>query len=187
MSDPDSRPDDQDVASDSEPPIGLSLAVVREGGNWDPFEPVDAAILAAGTAVARTSELEVGTAEASVALSSDAHVRALNATYRGKDKPTNVLSFPAVASLPSDAGAPRYLGDIILAAETVEHEAVELGIPPLHHLQHLVVHGILHLLGYDHEGDAEADEMEALEIRILAHMGIPNPYADALPGTEVSP
>jgi probable rRNA maturation factor len=118
-------------------------------------------------------------AEAAVALSTDAEVQVLNRTYRGKDSPTNVLSFPA-APMPGGTtanDAARPLGDIILALETLRTEAAEQGIPPLHHLQHLVIHGVLHLLGYDHETDAEAKAMEAIETAVLARLGIPDPYA----------
>ncbi len=116
--------------------------------------------------------------EACVALSSDAEVARLNATYRGKQAATNVLSFPA-GPAPAGGGDVRLLGDLVLAAETVTREAAELGLPLEHHLQHLVVHGLLHLLGYDHEMDEEAETMEALEVRILARLGIDDPYAAA--------
>lgn len=118
--------------------------------------------------------------EISVVLADDATVQALNRDWRGKDKPTNVLSF---ATLDDDAapvvpGAPLLLGDIILAYGTCKAEADELGKPLRDHLSHLVVHGVLHLLGYDHEEDeAEAEEMEALETSILAGQGIADPYA----------
>jgi probable rRNA maturation factor len=112
-----------------------------------------------------------------VALADDAHVRTLNRTYRGKDAPTNVLSFPAPA-LPAGVATPTaLLGDIILAEETVVREAVELDVSPGHHFDLLVVHGLLHLLGYDHETEDEAREMEGLEIAILADLGIEDPYA----------
>ena len=96
--------------------------------------------------------------------------------WRGKDKPTNVLSFPAFPE--TKAGPlPPMLGDIVLAAETVAAES-ELENKPLeHHITHLVIHGLLHLVGYDHETDAQADEMEALERRALARLAIPDPYA----------
>ena len=110
-----------------------------------------------------------------IALADDAAVRKLNRSFRGKDKPTNVLSFPADAHA-TPPGAPRFLGDIVLARQTVTREAREQGKPLVDHLKHLVVHGTLHLLGYDHEADAEAARMEALEVRILSGLGVPNPY-----------
>lgn len=110
-------------------------------------------------------------AEVSLCLADDATLRALNARWRGIDKPTNVLSFPAAD------GAGRHLGDIALAFETLEREAGELGVPLADHYRHLVAHGFLHLIGYDHETDGEAERMEALETRILARLGAANPYA----------
>lgn len=107
-----------------------------------------------------------------IALDSDAAVRRLNRTYRGHDKPTNVLSFPAGAT------DRHFLGDIVLARQTVLREAREQGKRPADHLAHLVMHGTLHLLGYDHElGERQARRMEQLEIRLLAAMGIADPYA----------
>ena len=114
--------------------------------------------------------------EVTILLADDASVRTLNARYRGRDMPTNVLSFPAEAeALPGEA---RLLGDIVLAFETCRREAAEQGKPLSDHLVHLVVHGTLHLLGYDHEEPAEAETMEALERRLLARMGVPDPYAE---------
>ncbi|HEY1943306.1 MAG TPA: rRNA maturation RNase YbeY [Roseiarcus sp.] len=113
-------------------------------------------------------------AELCVHLETDAHVRELNARWRGLDKPTNVLSFPA-ADLASLAQA-RLLGDIVLAFETVAREAEEEGKPLADHYRHLVVHGFLHLVGFDHEDDADAEIMEAMETRILARLGVPDPY-----------
>ena len=118
--------------------------------------------------------------EISVVLADDATVQALNRDWRGKDKPTNVLSFATLDDdeAPVVPGAPLLLGDIILAYGTCRAEADELGKPLRDHLSHLVVHGVLHLLGYDHEEDeAEAEEMEALETSILAGQGIADPYA----------
>jgi len=104
-----------------------------------------------------------------VALADDKRVRALNARDRKKDKPTNVLSYPS--------GERAFLGDIVLARQTVWREAREQGKTPADHLAHLVVHGTLHLMGYDHEtSEADAERMEALERRILAKLGIADPY-----------
>ena len=106
-----------------------------------------------------------------VLLTDDKTVRELNGRFRGKDGPTNVLSFPA------QENPERFLGDIALAFETCEREAVEQGKQLAHHLQHLVAHGALHLVGYDHQSDAEGEAMEALEREILSGLGVPDPYA----------
>jgi probable rRNA maturation factor len=110
-----------------------------------------------------------------VLFTSDAAVRSLNRSFRGKDKPTNVLSFPSPA-MPLPPGEVAHLGDIALAFETVASEAREQGKPLLNHASHLIVHGTLHLLGCDHETDTEAEAMEARERTILAGLGIPDPY-----------
>lgn len=112
----------------------------------------------------------------SVLFSSDAAVNALNRTWRGKNKPTNVLSFPAADSPRLPRGEPRPLGDIILACGVVQREAREQRKSFADHTMHLLVHGALHLLDYDHETDKEAEAMERLEIRLLARLGIENPY-----------
>jgi len=104
-----------------------------------------------------------------VLLTDDAAIRKLNAAWRGVDQPTNVLSFPA----PADRGP---LGDIAIAFETTAREADAEGKPLAHHLAHLAVHGFLHLVGYDHESDADAETMEQLERDILARLNVPDPY-----------
>jgi probable rRNA maturation factor len=120
------------------------------------------------------------TVELCIVLADDATVRELNRVWRGKDKPTNVLSFAALddddTPLPEDA--PLLLGDVVLAYQTCAVEAVEQGKPLADHLSHLVVHGVLHLLGFDHEtDDAEAEPMEAMETAVLTALGVPDPYA----------
>ena len=105
--------------------------------------------------------------ELSIVLTDDAHIHALNRDYRDKDKPTNVLSFPQDGAM---------LGDIILAWETVQREAEEKHISSADHFTHLIIHGFLHLHGYDHEIDADAMQMEALEIQALSALNIDNPY-----------
>ena len=118
--------------------------------------------------------------ELSVVLTNDEEVRGLNAEWRGKDKPTNVLSFPqAEADELDDADTPGpelMLGDIVLARETCAREAEEKALPLSSHATHLLVHGTLHLLGYDHLDDETAEDMEAREIRALARLGLANPY-----------
>jgi probable rRNA maturation factor len=121
-------------------------------------------------------------AEVSLLLTDDATVRRLNARYRQHDRATNVLSFPALAldpgrAPPARGPAPVLLGDIVLAAETVCAEAAAERKPPADHLRHLVVHGCLHLLGYDHQDAAGAARMERLEQAILGELGVPDPYA----------
>ncbi len=112
-------------------------------------------------------------AELTIRVTGEEEIRELNATYRGKDKPTNVLSFPFEA--PPGVDIPL-LGDIIICAVVVEREAVDQGKPLEAHWAHMVIHGTLHLLGYDHINDGEAKEMEGLEIRLLTDLGYANPY-----------
>jgi probable rRNA maturation factor len=115
-----------------------------------------------------------GGAEISLLFTDDAEIRRLNRDYRGKNQPTNVLSFPQNPALSGGL-----LGDVVLAAETVASEAALAEKPLEHHVAHLIVHGFLHLLGYHHEGEEEAEMMEALERAALSRMGIPDPYAAA--------
>lgn len=160
---------------EAEPPQRLCLDIMHESGDWSPLGDVDAAVHAVAQALATRPELELEPASVCIVLASDASVRVLNRDYRGFDKPTNVLSFPAAAAV---TGAPRHLGDVVLAAETVLAEARAEFIDPIHHLQHLVVHGLLHLLGYDHESERQAAEMEWLEVAILSQVGVADPYCE---------
>ncbi len=120
-------------------------------------------------------------AGATLLLADDATLKDLNLRFRGKDMPTNVLSFPAFPALqPVQAGGDAgFVGDIAIAYETCEREADALSVGFRDHLAHLIVHGLLHLVGYDHEKDDDADQMEQLETRILAAIGVADPYAQA--------
>ncbi|AKM10520.1 rRNA maturation RNase YbeY [Croceicoccus naphthovorans] len=138
----------------------------------------------AGAAAAEAPELARANMLISVVFSDDDDVHALNREWRDKDKPTNVLSFPMlsreeVEALSDQPALPVMLGDIVLAKGVCAREAEEKSVALANHATHLLVHGLLHLAGYDHEtGDADAEIMEALEVRILARLGIADPYGD---------
>jgi probable rRNA maturation factor len=150
-------------------------------GDWEPL-----AVRAATAAQQVAPELANERLSASLLFTSDAEIHALNREWRGRDKPTNVLSFPMLTreellELAPD-GPPELLGDIALAYETCAREAEEKQISIEHHTAHLIIHGLLHLAGHDHEISPEdADAMEALEIKALALMGIADPYGDRQP------
>lgn len=153
--------------------------VVIAADCWQSEATAEAVVLRAIEAAARAVDADTGDAELAVMLTDDDGIRALNASFRGFDKPTNVLSFPAPdADYQDEDGAPRLLGDIAIAYQTVRREADDEGKTFDHHLSHLAVHGFLHLVGYDHETEAEAEAMESAERRILAGLGIADPYAD---------
>ena len=154
-----------------------SVAVLIRSPLWrvTGLRPVETARKAARAALGAAETAY--SPEVAVALSDDAELRELNRIWRGKDRPTNVLAFPG-GSAPVGGRLP--LGDVILAFETVAQEAEAVDLALSDHLSHLVVHGVLHLLGYDHEKPAEARRMEDLEVRVLAGLGIADPYA-ALP------
>ncbi|MBW8816343.1 MAG: rRNA maturation RNase YbeY [Caulobacterales bacterium] len=128
-------------------------------------------MLARGAALAALDSEGAAHEGVAILLTDDAAVRELNARFRQKDAPTNVLSFPAPHN------PERHLGDIALAFGVCQREAEEQGKPLAHHLMHLTVHGVLHLLGYDHIGDDEAEAMEGQERAVLAGLGVPDPYA----------
>lgn len=113
-------------------------------------------------------------------LTDDAEQRRLNRTYRGMDSATNVLSFALADAGADPAGMPVLLGDVVLALATIEREALEQHKPLADHLAHLVVHGVLHLLGFDHQSEGAAAAMEAREVEILQVLGVPDPYRDIM-------
>ncbi len=165
----------------------LEIALEADA-EWDSSTGWDAlARRAAAAAVAESAFPQLSSSdravEISVRLSSDEEVRALNAEWRGKDRATNVLSFPMAD--PADllksnvAGPELLLGDMILARGVCAAEAADKGVALADHAAHLIVHGTLHLLGYDHGDDARADDMEAREVRALGRLGIANPYEAA--------
>jgi probable rRNA maturation factor len=159
--------------------VAPAIDILVESPLWKSQPGVKAVLeraIGAAAAMAATSGGELA-----IVLTDDSAIRALNRDWRGKDQPTNVLSFPANAPARSgraDAreARPRLLGDIVIAYETMAREALAEHRPFRHHLAHLAVHGFLHLLGHDHAADAEAEAMEALEIAVLARLDVPNPY-----------
>jgi probable rRNA maturation factor len=146
---------------------------------WQSEDAPEQVVQQAIEAAAQMVDTDTAGTELAVMLTDDAGIQTLNANWRGFDKPTNVLSFPALqltGKLPDDA--PRTLGDIAIAYQTTRREADEEGKLFAHHLSHLAVHGFLHLVGYDHESDRDAEVMENLERQILSRLGVPDPYAD---------
>lgn len=161
--------------ADRPPPFPFLLEVSIEAEGWPSHATLQALAQRAVGAAAAEAGVEGGQA-IGILFADDEAIRSLNARFRGKDKPTNVLSFPAPPGA-QPPGEPPHLGDIALARQTVESEAAAEGKAFEHHLVHLIVHGFLHLAGYDHETDEEAEEMESLERRILKGLAIGDPYA----------
>jgi probable rRNA maturation factor len=165
-------------------PLMSDVLIVAEC--WQAEPDAEAVIHRAIATAAEIANADHGEAELAVMLTDDEGIRTLNSNWRGIDKPTNVLSFPALQPTgprgPDDA--PLMLGDIAIAYQTTRKEADDERKPFEHHLSHLAVHGYLHLIGYDHENDADADAMEGLETEILAQLGIPDPYSDPDPYAE---
>lgn len=183
MSDDDPSDDEQPRSTPAAAGAGaaaVDLTVRVDHPGWRAVAADPEAVV--GRAVSAVLELfEPEAVELAVVLADDAAVRALNRDHRGKDRPTNVLSFPPalVPAARAVHAGPRPLGDVILALETVRREAAEQEKAAADHLCHLVVHGVLHLCGYDHEAEAEAEEMEQVEREVLAGLGIADPYAEA--------
>ena len=159
----------------------LDIQISVEEGGWpseDELQPLAERVLVAAAGHLKThakQKFPKMATELSLVFTDDESIRAINAEWRQKDKATNVLSFPAFPITPGKMPGPM-LGDIIIARETVEREAAELEKPFDDHLTHLMVHGFLHLFGYDHMNNAEAEIMEGLETRILADLGLSDPY-----------
>ncbi len=188
--------------SEEPPSPGIEIAVVTQDPAWHQAlkAPEEVASRAARAALRHRGSAETalerrksrhraegpGTVELSVVLAHDRLVRGLNREYRGRDCATNVLSFAGLDG-PEEPGAPRLLGDVVLARETVVREALEQGKTPSDHLSHLVVHGVLHLLGHDHQTAAQAETMEDLERAILAGLGVADPYLQSGPAAPSAP
>ncbi len=157
-------------------PAAIEVETFVEAGDWPEHgvlaERSDVAVAAA---LARARPALAAGAEMTVILTDDDHIRSLNRRFRKKDRPTNVLSFPAGPPVGGRLGP--LLGDVVLARETVSDEAEERGVSIADHAIHLVVHGFLHLIGYDHETAEEAVVMEGLETFIMQDLGLPDPYA----------
>jgi probable rRNA maturation factor len=149
----------------------IDIDIVTNAEGWDALPD---AITVIHRAVAAAAAQQGLTGDVTVVLTDDEEIRALNRDWRGFDKPTNVLSFPA-APVPGNDDQPS-LGDIVLAIETVQREAAEEGKPLADHVSHLAVHGLLHLAGHDHDTDEKAEAMEGLERQILAGLGVADPY-----------
>jgi probable rRNA maturation factor len=159
------------------PSARLTVEIAVQEPKWAELGDLEAiAAQCIDAALAESAEKPREGAEVSLLFCDDARMHELNRAFRDKDKPTNVLSFPG----PDPIESTCFLGDIALGYETIAREAREQGKSLDHHLRHMIVHGFLHLLGYDHEAEAEASEMEAMEIGILRRLGVENPYSDPL-------
>jgi probable rRNA maturation factor len=152
----------------------MTVSIEVEDEAWLALPGLEA--LARESVAAALSSAGAGENEIALLFTSDDAIADINAKWRGKAKPTNVLSFPAPSDLPIPKGELRPLGDIVLAHGVIAREAAEQGKTLRAHTTHLIVHGVLHLLGFDHEDEAEAGEMEALEASILKGLGISDPY-----------
>ena len=168
------------------PACGIDIQLAVEADGWPDAGALE--VLCERTVAAAVAYLEKETGqdfpdtgcELSLVFADDSAMCAINRQWRGKDRPTNVLSFPASPVQPGEPPGPM-LGDIVFAVETVMREADETGIAVTNHLSHLLVHGFLHLLGYDHMSDADAGVMEGHETRILAMLDLSDPYENTIP------
>jgi probable rRNA maturation factor len=161
----------------------LEIDIERVSPLWAGLPGLEALVERVLRAAARGSAVALSDgAEVSVRLVDDNDIRALNARWRGLDGPTNVLSFPAAQ--PGSLAGSLLLGDIVVAYETAKREALDEGVALSDHVAHLIAHGFLHLLGFDHRDAEEAERMEGLEIRILAEVGVANPYVGTVAADE---
>ncbi len=171
--------------------LAVDVDIVLRSSLWSRGRPRLRALLrkAARLAVARgmtaAGITEAGRVELGITLTDDREQARLNRLYRRTDGPTNVLSFPTARAVRRPPQMPLILGDIVLAFETTAREAREQQKPVADHLRHLVVHGVLHLLGFDHESQSQAQAMESLEQSILAELGVPDPYRDTMSSSGV--
>jgi probable rRNA maturation factor len=154
----------------------MTVSIEVEDEAWLALPGLEALARESVAAALSGADAEADTTEIALLFTSDDAIQEINAAWRGKAKPTNVLSFPAPSDLPIPKGELRPLGDIVLAHGVIAREAAEQGKTLRGHTTHLIVHGVLHLLGFDHEDEAEAGEMEALEASILKGLGISDPY-----------
>ncbi len=155
----------------------LTVDILIEADGWQRLSEAEDTARRAIAAAASVADISDSRAELSVLFCDDETIAVLNGRWRGQEKPTNVLSFPALPLQGAATYEKAPLGDIAISYETLVREAGESGKNPSAHLAHLVVHGFLHLLGYDHQTDDEAERMERLERDILARIGVPDPYA----------
>jgi probable rRNA maturation factor len=161
--------------------MSVEIDIILSAEAWDSFDGLEKITRGCVEAsLAESGAKLVEGCEISVTFCDDAEIQELNAEWRGKDKPTNVLSFPT----PGPLSARPLLGDIVIAYETVAREAVEQEKSLRDHTAHMVIHGFLHLIGYDHETAAEAEIMEGLERRITSRLGLRDPYAGEAAGEE---
>lgn len=163
--------------------VGCGIETVIEDDEWNRALPNAADLVSSCYGAALKLEPTLLDSTAALLLTNDASVRSLNAQYRNKDAPTNVLAFPAEPD--GVQPGPLFLGDIAVARETSQREAMEKGISIADHTAHLVVHGVLHLIGYDHQNEQDAVRMETREREILNLMGVSDPYASDLGADEM--
>ena len=154
----------------------MNVSIEVEDEAWAELAGLEELTRGAVDAALKGAGVDGNGLDIAILFTGDLSIAVINAEWRGKDYPTNVLTFPTAPDMPVPDGEPRPLGDIVLASGVVAREAVEQGKTLRAHATHLIVHGVLHLLGHDHEDEVEADAMERLETEILKGLGISDPY-----------